>query len=127
MTITRISHITIYVEDQDQALRWFVEKFGFEVCIDDDKLLPELRWLTVSPVGNQDTQFVLMPARDDKEASRIGNNLITVLHSDNVIVDMAGLAEQGVEIVQQAKEVPWGVSGIVRDLYGNPYNLVGAE
>lgn len=127
MTITRVSHLTVYVDDQDEALRWYQDNLGFEVCMDDSKLVPELRWLTVSPAGNRDTQIVLMPARNDDERSRVGTNLITVLNTDDCRGDMARLAANGVEIVEAPGEVPWGVSGIIRDLYGNPYNLVGPE
>ncbi len=127
MTITRVSHLTVYVDDQDEALRWYQDNLGFEVCMDDSKLVPELRWLTVSPAGNRDTQIVLMPARNEDERSRVGTNLITVLNTDDCRGDMARLAANGVEIVEAPGEVPWGVSGIIRDLYGNPYNLVGPE
>tara|TARA_B100000809_G_scaffold17998_2_gene15927 strand:+ start:3935 stop:4318 length:384 start_codon:yes stop_codon:yes gene_type:complete len=127
MTITRISHLTVYVDDQDEALRWYQDNLGFEVCMDNSKLVPELRWLTVSPAGNRDTQIVLMPARNDDEKSRVGSNLITVLNTDDCRGDMARLAANGVEIVEAPAEVPWGVSGVIRDLYGNPYNLVGLE
>ena len=127
MTITRISHLTVYVDDQDEALRWYQDNLGFEVCMDNSKLVPELRWLTVSPADNRDTQIVLMPARNDDEKSRVGSNLITVLNTDDCRGDMARLAANGVEIVEAPAEVPWGVSGVIRDLYGNPYNLVGPE
>ena len=127
MTITRISHLTVYVDDQDEALRWYQDNLGFEVCMDNSKLVPELRWLTVSPAGNRDTQIVLMPARNDDEKSRVGSNLITVLNTDDCRGDMTRLAANGVEIVEAPAEVPWGVSGVIRDLYGNPYNLVGPE
>jgi hypothetical protein len=38
---------------------------------------------------------------------------------------MRDLAHKGVEIADPPSEVPWGISGIIRDLYGNPYNIVG--
>ena len=127
MTITRISHLTVYVHDQDEALCWYQDNLGFEVCMDDSKLVTELRWLTISPAANRDTQIVLMPACNDDERSRVGSNLITVLNTDDCRGDMARLAANGVEIVEVPGAVPWGVSGIIRDLYGNPYNLVGPE
>ena len=127
MTITRISHLTVYVDDQDEALRWYQDNLGFEGCMDNSEVVPELRWLTVSPAGNRDTQIVLMPARNDDEKSRVGSNLITVLNTDDCRGDVARLAAKGVEIVEAPAEVPWGVSGVIRDLYGNPYNLVGPE
>ena len=127
MTITRISHLTVYVDDQDEALRWYQDNLGFEGCMDNSEVVPELRWLTVSPAGNRDTQIVLMPARNDDEKSRVGSNLITVLNTDDCRGDTARLAANGVEIVEAPAEVAWGVSGVIRDLYGNPYNLVGPE
>jgi len=127
MTITRISHLTVYVDDQDEALRWYQDNLGFEGCMDNSEVVPELRWLTVSPAGNRDTQIVLMPARNDDEKSRVGSNLITVLNTDDCRGDMARLAANGVEIVEAPAEVPLGVYGVIRDLYGNPYNLVGPE
>lgn len=125
MTISRVSHITIYVRDQDEALAWYQEKLGFEVCMDNDAVVPGLRWLTVCPPGNQATQFVLMEPREESDKSRIGSNLMTVLSTNDCIGDMARLAREGVDIVGPPEEVPWGISGVIRDLYGNPYNLVG--
>ena len=125
MAINRISHITVYVTDQDAALAWYQDKLGFEVCMDNDSVVPGLRWLTVCPAGNPATQVTLVLARDESDLSRVGKNLMTVLSSTDCIGDMARLAREGVEIVGPPEEVPWGLSGIIRDLYGNPYNIVG--
>lgn len=125
MTIQRISHLTIYVKHQQEALDWYLRILGFEVCIDNENRVDGLRWLTICPAGNADTQFVLMPARSKEDRSRIGNNLMTVLQTDDCFSEMKRLAQAGVEIVDLPTRVPWGISGIIRDLYGNPYNLVG--
>jgi predicted enzyme related to lactoylglutathione lyase len=125
MTILRVSHLTIYVKDQAVALNWYRDKLGFVVCMDNDLVVPGQRWLTVAPAGNPDVQFVLMSARSADDESRIGNNLMTVLRTDNCYAEMARLTAAGVLIVDQPTAVPWGISGIFRDLYGNPYNLVG--
>jgi predicted enzyme related to lactoylglutathione lyase len=124
MTINRVSHIVVYVTDQQEALQWYQEKLGFEVCVDNDAVVPGMRWLTVCPVGNQSTQFVLMLVREESDISRVGTNLMTVLSSTDCIGDMARLACEGVEIISPPEEMPWGISGMIRDLYGNPYNLV---
>ena len=68
-----------------------------------------------------------MPARNADERTRGGSNLITVVNTDDCRGDMARLVANGVEIVEAPGEVPWGVSGVIRDLYGNPYNLVGPK
>lgn len=125
MAIKSVSHITVYVTDQQEALQWYQQKLGFEKVMDNDAVVPGMRWLTVCPPGNQATQFVLLLAREEPDLSRVGNNLMTVLSSSDCIGDMAGLAREGVEIVTPPEEVPWGISAVIRDLYGNPYNLVG--
>jgi len=127
MSINRVSHITVYVKDQDEALAWYTEKLGFEIVMDNNDVVPNLRWLTVCPAGNQATQFVLALAQSHDDKSRIGSNLMTVLSTDDCVADMKTLEEKSVEIVDPASEVPWGISGIIKDLYGNPYNLVGPK
>lgn len=125
MAINGVSHIAVYVTDQQEALQWYQEKLGFEVCADNDAVVPGVRWLTVCPFGNQRTQLVLMLAREESDISRVGTNLMTVLSTTDCIGDMARLAREGVEIISPPEEMPWGMSGVIGDLYGNPYNLVG--
>lgn len=125
MAIKSLTHISLFVRDQDEALAWYQEKLGFEICMDNE-MLPGTRWLTISPAGNKTTEFVLMLANTDDEKSRIGSNLMTVLSTDDCVGDMQMLAREQVEIVSAVEELPWGMSGVIRDLYGNPYNLVTA-
>ena len=63
----------------------------------------------------------------DIEVEGAENELYLAALAANCRGDMARLAANGVEIVEEAAEVPWGVSGVIRDLYGNPYNLVGPD
>lgn len=110
MAINRVSHITVYVTDQDEALAWYQEKLGFEVCMDNDAVVSGMRWLTVCPAGNAATQFVLMLVREESDKSRVGKNLMTVLSSTDCIGDMARLAREGVEIVGPPEEAQCGLS-----------------
>ena len=55
-----LSHVNVWVHDQDEALAWYTEKLGFEVR--EDVTLAELgdfRWLTVglTSVGSFTTSF----------------------------------------------------------------------
>jgi len=52
MAINRISHITVFVDDQQAACDWYVDKLGFAVVMDNRDVVPNLRWLTVAPKGN---------------------------------------------------------------------------
>jgi|TARA_B110000438_G_scaffold64186_1_gene64736 catechol 2,3-dioxygenase-like lactoylglutathione lyase family enzyme len=127
MTIQGISHLTVYVDDQDQALEWYLDRLGMEVVMDNNDVVPNLRWLTVSPIENPTIQLVLVLALSADDKSRVGNNLMTVLRTDDCVAEMEAMEEKGVEIVDPPTKAPWGVSGIIRDLYGNPYSIVGPE
>ena len=48
--IQRLSHVSIYVLDQDAAYDFYVNKLGFEVRT-DQKMDNGFRWLTVGPKG----------------------------------------------------------------------------
>jgi catechol 2,3-dioxygenase-like lactoylglutathione lyase family enzyme len=73
--ITRIGTVLVPVADQDEALRFFVEKLGFEVRIDGVFGGGE-RWLEVAPPGAE-TSLALVDsheaevsfATDDAEAA----------------------------------------------------------
>src|SRR6476620_3033556 len=55
--IKRISHLNIFVLDQDRAKRFYTEQLGFEVR--NDSVLDDFRWLTVGPAGQPDLAILL--------------------------------------------------------------------
>lgn len=124
MAITSITHVTLYVKDQDEALAWYCEKLGFEKVMDNSEFMEGFRWLTIAPADNQATQFVLMPAMTKEDQARLGSNAMTVLGTNDCRGDCRRFAEAGVTITDEPSELPWGVSAIIRDLYGNPYNII---
>ncbi|HEY6162010.1 MAG TPA: VOC family protein, partial [Bacteroidia bacterium] len=46
--ISKLSHVSIFVLDQDSAKDFYVNKLGFTVRT-DAPMGPGMRWLTVSP------------------------------------------------------------------------------
>lgn len=124
MTITKLSHVTIIVPDQNEALAWYTEKLGFEKRADDGGSMPGYRWLTVAPKGQQGLEIVLFQARDERERSWVGQGTLWVLETDDCRTTCKELAARGVTVLSQPDQMPWGVSAIIQDLYGNPYNLL---
>jgi putative transcription antitermination factor YqgF len=55
--ITHLSHTTIYVFNQDEALEFYTKKLGFEVHTDAQ--MEGMRWLTVNVKGQKDVEIVL--------------------------------------------------------------------
>ena len=50
--ITSLARVTILVKDQDEALKFYLEKLGLEKR-DDNTFGPGMRWLTVAPKGQE--------------------------------------------------------------------------
>jgi catechol 2,3-dioxygenase-like lactoylglutathione lyase family enzyme len=127
--ITELTHATVLVEDTDEALSWYTEKMGFETR-SDEEFAPGMRWVTIAPPDGE-TEIVLQEPTEEffvEEAatlrSRIGEGTVWVLETDDCRGTVADLEARGVTVTSAPEEVPWGVSAMVEDLYGNPYNLV---
>ena len=54
--ISRMSHATVYVTDQEQALEFYRDKLGFKVTT-DVTMDGGFRWLTVAPAGQSDFEI----------------------------------------------------------------------
>jgi catechol 2,3-dioxygenase-like lactoylglutathione lyase family enzyme len=53
----KLSHVNVFVEDQDRAKAFYTEKLGFEVR--SDATLDGFRWLTVGPKDQPDLNILL--------------------------------------------------------------------
>ncbi len=59
--LKQLTHVNVWVHDQDEALAFYTEKLGLELR--EDATLPEMgdfRWLTVGVPGQEDVAIVLM-------------------------------------------------------------------
>ena len=56
--LTKLSHATIYVLNQDSAYDFYVNKLGFKVHT-DAPMGPGMRWLTVTPPDQPDLEIIL--------------------------------------------------------------------
>ncbi|MGH9826777.1 MAG: VOC family protein, partial [Blastocatellia bacterium] len=57
--ITKMSHVTIYVQDQEKALEFYRDKLGFKVHT-DATMDGGFRWITVCPPDQPDLEIALM-------------------------------------------------------------------
>lgn len=123
MKIRRVSHISVIVRDQDEALRWYMGMLGCEKRADDTETIPGFRWLTVGFADQPDLHIALFKAGDDT-AHRSGQGTVCVVETDDCRGMYQELSRRGVKFTYEPRDVPWGVSAVFEDLYGNPYNLV---
>ncbi len=62
--VTKLSHTSLYVLDQEKAYDFYVNKLGFKVHT-DVKMDNGFRWLTLTPPDQPDLQVVLMPVNNN--------------------------------------------------------------
>ena len=123
---TDLTHVTILVDDQDEALDYYTNTLGFEPR-DDSTFGEGTRWVTVAP-PNADRQLVLVaadtPEKQERVGSQVADHVAVVVETDDCVAEYERLRENGVEFHGEPEAAPWGVSAVFEDLYGNVFNLV---
>lgn len=129
--IRRLSHVTIFVADQERAKRFYTEKLGMEIRVDQS--VGDFRWLTVGPPGQPDLELVLVepggPMHDEATAKRIRDLLeggamgAGVFETDDCHATYEEFRERGVEFLSEPRERPYGVEATFRDDSGNWFSL----
>lgn len=131
--ITRLSHYSIYVLDQDQAYDFYVNKLGFEV-VTDVTMDNGFRWLTVKPKDQKDAEIVLMPVKagsmfDEQSAAQL-RDLIQkgklgsgVFETNDCRATYAELKAKGVEFKSEPKDEFYGTEALFKDNSGNWFSL----
>ena len=135
--LKHVSHVNVWVHDQDEALAFFTDKLGFEVR--EDVTLEQFgnyRWLTVGPAQQPDLNFMLSlpgpPAMDEESAEQltalvargaISGGGTVIFASDDVQATYEDLSARGVEFTQEPMERPYGIDAAFRDPSGNAYRI----
>jgi catechol 2,3-dioxygenase-like lactoylglutathione lyase family enzyme len=119
--ITTISHITMFVQDQDESLKFYTEKVGFKVHT--DAMFGDMRWLTLHPAGNPNFELILMLAETEIEKALVGNQggdkpFFNVTSTD-CKKDYDTMKALGVEFHAEPETQPWGIATSFEDPSGN--------
>jgi catechol 2,3-dioxygenase-like lactoylglutathione lyase family enzyme len=131
----QLTHVNVWVHDQDEALAFYTQKLGMELR--DDITLPELggfRWLTVGPVEQPDIALALLPVPGppvfDAETSEQLKALVAkgaagglFFRTNDLQATYEDLKGRGVEFTQEPAERPYGVDAGFRDDSGNQMRL----
>lgn len=131
--ITKFSHITLYVLNQDSALDFYTNKLGFKV-VTDVPMGPESRWLTVSPPEQPDIEIVLFPITVGKMFPKETANTIIemikkgtfgcgVFECNDIYATYEELKAKGVEFMKAPKEEFYGTEALFKDDSGNWFSL----
>jgi catechol 2,3-dioxygenase-like lactoylglutathione lyase family enzyme len=139
--IQAMSHISIYVLDQDSAKEFYTATLGFELR--NDLVMGDgfegagqgFRWLTVSPPGQPDVEFILAdprmghaPEHAEQLRELVAKGALAngVLATDDCRKTYEELSAKGVVFLQEPAERPYGVEATFRDDSGNVFSLTEA-
>lgn len=126
--LTAISHHSVYVLDQEEALAFYCGKLRFEVTSDVD--LGFMRWLTIALPTQPDRNILLEtpgpPMVSDEVATQL-RDLITkgalgtaaILTTDDCRATYEELRTKGVEFTEKPTQRPYGIDCALRDPFGN--------
>src|SRR5690348_9761633 len=132
--ITKISHVSLFVTDQEKAYDFYVNKLGFKVHT-DAKMDNGFRWLTVTPPEQPGLEVALLDALHpgmnyDKDVVAALKLLLDkgimgagVLHTPDCKATYEELKAKGVIFKSEPKEQFYGIEAIITDGCGNWFSM----
>jgi catechol 2,3-dioxygenase-like lactoylglutathione lyase family enzyme len=131
--INKMSHVSIFVLNQDSAYDFYVNKLGFKVHT-DAPMGPGMRWLTVTPPDQPELEITLMPivegemfkgqaAKQMKELVKNGTFGFGVFECKDLKATYEELRGKGVEFSKPPTKEFYGYEALFRDDSGNWFSL----
>src|SRR5262249_31129910 len=134
-----IHAVNIFVRNQDESLRFYVDQLGFEVAF-DARLQSGTRWVAVSPPDGTAVLTLIAAAPDSKQYTLIGRPTGIVFVTENVVAKYEQWRKRGVRFAFTPRlrrvrferhmtaapdDSPWGgVFTRFMDIDGNSFALV---
>jgi len=122
-----VTQLALVVTDYDAALAWYTDTLGF-ICIEDERLGAEKRWVVVAPPGDRGARLLLARAATPAQAARVGDQaggrVFLFLETDDFARDHAAFTARGVRFVEPPRHEAYGTVAVFEDLYGNRWDLV---
>ena len=127
--INRLSVVTTWVTDLNEALRFYTEKLGFEIRT--DITAGDYRWLTVGLKGQPDLEFHLAALKPGGGLTQEDVDQLTKLveagklgigpwKTDDCQKTYQTLKARGVDFVQPPTDRPYGtIEAVFKDNSGN--------
>ncbi len=125
----RINLTSVYVDDQEKALRFYTEVLGF--VTKTDLPLGEFRWLTVASADDPDgIELLLEPdqhpaARTFKDALVADGIPFTSFAVDDVTAEYERLRALGVRFTQEPQSLGPVTTAVLDDTCGNLIQIAG--
>jgi catechol 2,3-dioxygenase-like lactoylglutathione lyase family enzyme len=131
--ITKMTHVNIYVLNQDSAYDFYTNKLGFKVKL-DVPMGPDTRWLTVTPPEQPELEITLFPMKEGtmftKETVSTMTDLIKkgtfgcgVFTCKDIYATYEELKSKGVEFKKPPTKEFYGTEALFTDDSGNWFSL----
>ena len=134
--LKQLTHVQVWVHDQDEALDFYTQKLGMELR--EDVTVPEMgnfRWLSVGVPGQDDVAITLMaipgpPVFEEDTRQKIKELLSRgaagglFFTTDDAQKAYEELKSRGVEFTQEPTEQPYGTDAGFRDSSGNHFRMM---
>ena len=131
--IKKMSHASIFVLNQEQALNFYRDKLGFKVHT-DAMIGDDFRFLTLTAPDQPDFEIILMEPKAgflmDAETTEKLRSIIEkgvlgagAFHTDDCQATYEELKSRGVEFSSEPTERPYGIEAVFKDDSGNWFSL----
>ena len=131
--LTKLSHATIYVLNQDSAYDFYVNKLGFKVHT-DAPMGPGARWLTVTPPDQPNLEIILMAIQEGmifkedtakrmKELVKNGTFGFGAFECNDLLATYEELKAKGVVFKKPPTKEFYGYEALFVDDSGNWFSL----
>lgn len=119
-----LQSVSVYVRDQERALDFYTDVFGFEslvdVAIDDDA---DDRWIELGLPGDT-VRLVLSTASTAEHFDQSVGGWTNIIFSvDDVEAAVREMEEAGATVVEEPQSFNWGEWAVVGDPDGNQFGL----
>ncbi len=111
----RIAHITLVVDDYDDAIEFYTKKLDFQL-LEDTKLSDEKRWVMVAPKGAKECCLLLAEAANERQTTFVGNQtggrVFLFLFTDDFWRDYEKLSSRKIKFVKPPQEFEYGTVAV---------------
>jgi catechol 2,3-dioxygenase-like lactoylglutathione lyase family enzyme len=128
-----MSHATIFVANQEEALSFYRDKLGFQVHT-DAMVGNDFRWLTLNTPDHPDFEIILMEPKpgmlmDEATSTQLRAVMAKgvlgagVFNTDDCRKTYEELKSRGVEFLSEPTERHYGIEAVFKDNSGNWFSL----
>ncbi|MEO6406232.1 MAG: VOC family protein [Ferruginibacter sp.] len=123
----KLTHITLLVNDYDEAIEFYTKKLGF-ILLEDTVLSETKRWVLIGPDKVEGCKLLLAKASGETQEKAVGNQsggrVFLFMYTDDLERDYKDYTANGVEFARHPVQEAWGKVAVFKDLYDNLWDLI---